>query len=53
MEPTVPKKLAKKSATKPRGKEAAKKGPKAPFAKPQKAPVAKVKPEEWTKERCQ
>jgi hypothetical protein len=38
----IPKKLDKKSATKPPGKEAAKKGPKVPFAKPRKAPVQKV-----------
>nr|XP_051189995.1 uncharacterized protein LOC127303288 [Lolium perenne] len=53
MAPAVPKKLAKKSATKPPDKEAAKKGPKTPFAKPRKAPAVKVKQEEWTEERWQ
>jgi hypothetical protein len=36
MAPTVTKKLDKKLATKPSGKEAVKKGPMAPFAKPRR-----------------
>jgi hypothetical protein len=46
----APKKRAKKSTTKPPGKEVAKKGPKAPFVMPQKAPTERVKPESWTEE---
>jgi hypothetical protein len=53
MTPVVPKKLAKKSSTKPPGKEAAKKGTNAPFAKPRKALSVKVKSETWTEERWQ
>jgi hypothetical protein len=49
----APNSHAKKSATKPPGKEAAKKGPKAPFPKPWKAPAPKVEPESWTEERWQ
>nr|XP_051190377.1 uncharacterized protein LOC127303711 [Lolium perenne] len=53
MAPTCPKKMAKKSSTKPLGKEAVMKGPKAPFAKPRKAPTSKTKPDDWTEERWQ
>jgi hypothetical protein len=50
MAPAIPKKLAKKSATKPPDKAATKKGLKAPFGKPRKASAQKVKPESWIEE---
>jgi hypothetical protein len=47
--PTGPQKKAKKTATKPPDNET--KGAKAPFAKPQKAPAPKKKPEGWTDDK--